>query len=111
MWAQEEYSPRHQEGAPSWTRWARGHEFAPPAMKCVPHQPCFSTEIQLLFPPSPILVLLKAAVFPLPAFQVLISFLSRQKFGARREMVWQETNRQRVEKTAWRKQILHRGLC
>ena len=37
--------------------------------------------------------MLEAAVFPLPALQVLISFLSRQKFGARREMVWQEINK------------------
>lgn len=42
--------------------------------------------------PLPHPVLLKAAVFPLPGLQVLISFLSRQKFEARREMVWQEIN-------------------
>lgn len=66
-------------------------EFAPPAMSFM-HPP---DPAALL--PLPQSHLVKAAVFLLPTLQVLISFLSRQKFGARREMVWQEINRQRVE--------------
>lgn len=82
-----------------WAHWAFG--VAPPALSFVPPPDAsFSTKIQLLGCPSPNPILFRAAVFPLPTLQVLISFLSRQKFGARREMVWQEVNKQWEEEAS-----------
>lgn len=87
---------RSLPGGAHWDHWAS--EFAPSCFElCAPTRLLLFHRDPVALLPLPHPILLKAAVFPLPGLQVLISFLSRQKFEARREMVWQEINTQGEE--------------